>query len=63
VLWAFIALVAVQCFVFPYGAEHELMRIIEALEGAVVFGLLTALLYQVRFDKKKLMDHKQSSAS
>ena len=40
VIWSGILLIAVQCFVYPYGAESEALRIIEALEGAAVFGLL-----------------------
>ncbi len=36
VIWAYIALTAVQCFVFPYETENEIMRIIEAVEGAAV---------------------------
>ena len=46
-VWSFIALTAVQCFVFPYGTENEIMRIIEAVEGAVVFGFLIALLFKL----------------
>ena len=33
VIWSYIALTALQCFVFPYGTENEIMRIIEAVEG------------------------------
>ena len=47
VVWAYIALIAVQCFVFPYGTEKEILRIIEALEGAVVFALLFTLLFRM----------------
>ena len=58
VIWAYIALIALQCFVFPYDTENEIMRIIEALEGAVVFGFLIALLFKldsVAFCKKILL--------
>ena len=58
VLWSFIALIAVQCFVFPYGTENEILRIIEALEGAVVFGFLITLLFKLEngaFCKKLLL--------
>ena len=47
VLWAYIALIAVQCFVFPYGTENELLRVFEAVEGCVVFGLMIALLFKL----------------
>ena len=47
VIWAYIALIAMQCFVFPYETENEIMRIIEAVEGAVVFGFLIALLFKL----------------
>ena len=47
VIWSFIALTAVQCFVFPYETENEIMRIIEAAEGAAVFGFLIALLLRL----------------
>lgn len=57
-IWAYIALVALQCFVFPYETENEIMRIIEAVEGAVVFGFLIALLLKLEsrsFCKKILV--------
>ena len=47
VIWSYIALIALQCFVFPYETENEIMRIIEAVEGAVVFGFLIALLLKL----------------
>ena len=46
-IWSFIALTAVQCFVFPYETENEIVRIIEAVEGAAVFGFLIALLFRL----------------
>ena len=46
-IWSYIALIALQCFVFPYETENEIMRIIEAVEGAVVFGFLIALLLKL----------------
>ena len=33
------ALIAVQCFVFPYDAANEFIRIFEAVEGIAVFDL------------------------
>ena len=45
------ALIAVQCFVFPYGAETEFIRICEAVEGTVVFTLLITLVTKIN-DKK-----------
>ena len=47
VIWAYIVLIAVQCFAFPYGTETEWVRVFESLEGAVVFGLLVALLFRL----------------
>lgn len=51
VIGAFILLFGVQCFVFPYETEQELLRIFEALEGAVVYGLLIAIL--IKLDDEK----------
>ena len=47
IVWAYIVLTALQCFVFPYETENEIMRIIEAVEGAAVFGFLIALLLKL----------------
>ena len=47
VLIAVITLIVVQCFVFPYGTESEFWRIFEAVEGALVFGLLVAVFLRV----------------
>ena len=43
VVWTSIVFIGTQCFVFPYRTETGLMRVLEAIEGAVVFGLLIAL--------------------
>ena len=51
VIGAFILLFGVQCFVFPYETEQELLRIFGALEGAVVYGLLIAIL--IKLDDEK----------
>lgn len=51
VVLAFIVLIGMQCFVFPYGKEIEFLRIIEAIEGAVVFGLLITVLLKLHEDK------------
>lgn len=51
IIWTFIALIAVQCFVFPYGTENIFLRIFESLEGAVVFGLLIALLFNLEKER------------
>ena len=51
VIGAFILLFGVQCFVFPYETEQEPLRIFEALEGAVVYGLLIAIL--IKLDDEK----------
>lgn len=47
VIWAYLVLVIVQCFVFPYGTEDRLLQIFENVEGAVIFGLLIALLLKL----------------
>ena len=41
------ALIAAQCFIFPYGAETEVLRICEAVEGIVVFTLLILLVPRI----------------
>lgn len=47
VVWTCIALIAVQCFVFPYDTDRESIRIMNALEGAGIFGLLFLLLFRL----------------
>lgn len=47
VIWAYLVLIVVQCFVFPYGTEERLLQIFEDVEGAVIFGLLIALLLKL----------------
>lgn len=51
VLITYILLIGLQCSVFPYGTENELLRIFEAVEGAVVFGLLIAVLIRISDEK------------
>ena len=41
------ALIAVQCFVFPYDAANEFIRIFEAVEGIAVFALLIILVTRI----------------
>ena len=41
------ALIAVQCFVFPYDAANEFIRICEAVEGIAVFALLIILVMKI----------------
>ena len=51
------ALIAVQCFVFPYDAENEFIRICEAFEGIVVFTMLIVLVTRindVKYGKRAL---------
>ena len=58
VIWAYLVLVIVQCFVFPYGNEDRLLQIFENVEGAVIFGLLIALLLKLedaRFGQRCLI--------
>lgn len=45
------ALIAVQCFVFPYDAENEFMRIFEAVEGIAVFTMLIILVTKINDEK------------
>ena len=45
------ALIAVQCFVFPYDAENEFIRICEAVEGIVVFTMLIILVTRINDGK------------
>ena len=47
VIWAYLVLIIVQCFVFPYGTEERMLQIFEDVEGAVIFGLLIALLLRL----------------
>ena len=58
VIFAFIVLIAVQCFVFPYETKLVFWRIFESVEGAVVFGLLIAVLLKLDdegFSRKSLL--------
>lgn len=48
VVWVCVCLIAVQCFVFPYETELELLRILEAVEGVVVFSLLLIFALNIR---------------
>ena len=41
------ALIAVQCFIFPYDAANEFIRICEAVEGIAVFALLIILVTRI----------------
>jgi len=45
------ALIAAQCFVFPYDAPNEFMRIIEAVEGIAVFAMLIVLVMKINDGK------------
>ena len=47
VVWAYLALIVVQCFVFPYGTEGRLLQVFEDVEGAVVVGLLVAFMLRM----------------
>ena len=51
VVFSYIILIGLQCFVFPYGAGNELLRIFEAVEGAVVFGILIAVFIRISDEK------------
>ena len=41
------ALIAAQCFVFPYGSASEIKRICEAVEGIIVFTMLILLITKI----------------
>lgn len=41
------ALIAAQCFIFPYDAENEFMRICGAVEGIAVFTMLIVLATRI----------------
>ena len=45
------ALIAAQCFIFPYDAENEFIRICEAVEGIAVFTMLIILLTNINDGK------------
>ena len=45
------ALIAVQCFVFPYDAQNEFIRILEAVEGIAVFTMLIILVTRINDGK------------
>ena len=44
-------LIAAQCFVYPYAAENEFIRICEAAEGIAVFAMLIVLLSRINNGK------------
>jgi hypothetical protein len=45
------ALIAAQCFVFPYDTPNEIMRICEAAEGIAVFTMLIILVTRINDSK------------
>jgi hypothetical protein len=45
------ALIAAQCFVFPYDAKNEFIRICEAVEGIAVFTMLIILAIKISDEK------------
>ncbi len=45
------ALIAAQCFVFPYGTASEIKRICEAVEGIAVFAMLVLLAAGINNEK------------
>lgn len=48
IVCGYLILIAVQCFVFPYGTEDIVLRVFEILEGVIVFGLLVAVLFKLK---------------
>ena len=58
VIWAAISFIAVQCFVVPYRNEFSTMKIFETIEGAVVYGILIAMVLNLKkasFGKKCML--------
>jgi hypothetical protein len=58
IVYACAALIAVQCFVFPYGSGTEAKRILEAVEGIIVFALLLFIANRIgdeRFCRSSLV--------
>ena len=45
------ALIAVQCFIFPYEAKNEFMRICQAIEGIAVYTMLIILVARINDGK------------
>ncbi len=45
------ALIAVQCFVFPYDANNAFKRIFEAVEGIAVYTMLLILMTRINDEK------------
>ena len=45
------ALIAAQCFIFPYDAENEFIRVCEAVEGIAVFTMLILLAAKISNEK------------
>jgi hypothetical protein len=47
IICACAALIAVQCFVFPYEAKNEFKRVFEVVEGIAVFTMLIILATRI----------------
>ena len=45
------ALIAAQCFIFPYDAGNEFLRICQAVEGIAVFTMLVLLMTRINDEK------------
>ena len=45
------ALIAVQCFIFPYEAKNEFMRVCQAIEGIAVYTMLIVLAARIGDEK------------
>ena len=45
------ALIAVQCFIFPYEAKNEFMRVCQAIEGIAVYTMLIVLAVRIGDEK------------
>lgn len=58
VIWAAIGFIAIQSFVVPYRNEFSAMKIFETIEGAVVYGILIAMVLNLKkasFGKKCML--------
>ena len=45
------ALIAAQCFIFPYDAKNEFMRVCQAIEGIAVYTMLIVLAVRIGDEK------------
>lgn len=51
IICACAALIAVQCFIFPYDSKNEFMRVCQAIEGIAVYTMLILLAARIGDEK------------